>query len=65
MRSCSKRFGAGNAESIAALTTLGAIQEQLRDDQAALKTLREAVATIESTYGKQDARLVRPLQSSW
>jgi eukaryotic-like serine/threonine-protein kinase len=58
-----KRFGSGNAESITALITLGTIQEQLRDDQSSLQTMREAVATIESTYDKRDARLVWPLQT--
>lgn len=58
-----RTFGAGNPESITALTTLGTIQEQLREDTAALDTLHKAVATIETTYGKQDARLVLPLQT--
>ncbi|SFN38581.1 serine/threonine-protein kinase [Dokdonella immobilis] len=58
-----RELGADRSESITARITLGVIEEQLRDDPAALVTLDSAVASIESAFGKQDARLVTPLQT--
>ena len=58
-----RELGADHRESIAALVTLGVIQEQLRDDKAALASLEAAVARAQSRFGPADARLVAPLQS--
>ena len=57
------QLGPAHRESISALVTLGMIEEQLREDKAALATLGSSIHLIESSFGKDDARLVIPLQS--
>ena len=57
----SKQLGEDHPETINALVSLGAVQEQLRQDVAAKLHLRSAVALIERRFGAQNARLVRPL----
>ena len=58
-----RELGVDNRESISALVTLGVIEEQLRDDKAALATLGAAIARTQSRFGPADARLVTPLQT--
>ncbi|MEP6881895.1 MAG: protein kinase [Dokdonella sp.] len=58
-----EKLGPADRESIAALVTLGVIEEQLREDKAALATLRSAIGLIEANFGGEDARLVTPLQT--
>jgi serine/threonine-protein kinase len=57
------RLGAQAPETLSAQITLGATQEQLRDDAAAQASLRAAIAGLEVNFGETDARLVWPLQS--
>lgn len=57
----SSQLGDEHPEAISALVSLGAVQEQLRQDEQALANLRKAVALIEKRFGAGDARLVRPL----
>ena len=59
----SAKLGPAHAESIGALVTLGIIEEQLRDDASAARTLRSAIDIIESNFGPTDARLGLPLQT--
>jgi eukaryotic-like serine/threonine-protein kinase len=56
-----KKLGSNHPETISALVSLGAVQEQLREDASALVNLRAAVATIEQRFSRSDARLIRPL----
>ena len=56
-------LGPANRESISALVTVGVIEEQLREDKAALATLGSAIRLIETNFGVEDARLVTPLQT--
>ena len=57
----STQLGDDHPETINALISLGAVQEQLRQDVPALRNLRSAVSLIEHRFGVQDARLVKPL----
>lgn len=57
----SKKLGDDDPETISALVSLAAVQEQLRLDNEALPNLHKAVGLIEKRFGAQDARLVRPL----
>jgi eukaryotic-like serine/threonine-protein kinase len=57
-----KQLGPNHPESIHALVSLAAVQEQLREDAQALTSLRTAISLIEQRYGNSDARLLRPLQ---
>ena len=56
-------LGPDDRESIDILVTLGTLQDQARQDDAAQASLREAVSRIEATFGADDARLVLPLQT--
>jgi tetratricopeptide (TPR) repeat protein len=58
-----QRLGVSDPEAITARVTLGVIQEQLREDAAAIATLRAAIESIDATFGAHSARLVTPLQS--
>lgn len=62
-RILARQLGPEHRESINALVILGVIQEQLRDDKAALVTLQSAINRIQSSFGPRDARLVTPLQT--
>jgi len=62
-RQLALRLGPNANETINAQLWLGAAQEQMRDDPAALLTLRANAAAIESAFGPEDARLVRTLTS--
>jgi serine/threonine-protein kinase len=55
--------GPDDAETMQSRYVLGVIQEQLRDDEAAVASLRTATAGFETLYGADDARLVGTLQS--
>lgn len=57
----SGQLGKDDPESINALVSLGAVQEQLRQDAQAMTNLNEAVTLIERRFGNDDARLMRPL----
>ena len=57
-----RRLGADHSESISAQVTLGFIQEQVREDANALRTLRAALRHIQTRFGPNDARLIKPLQ---
>jgi eukaryotic-like serine/threonine-protein kinase len=57
----SKQLGNDHPETINALVSLGTVQEQLRQDEAAVVSLRGAIALIEKRLGPSDARLIRPL----
>lgn len=56
-----KKLGSNHPETISALVSLGAVQEQLREDAAALVNLRAAITMLEQRFGGNDARLMRPL----
>lgn len=56
-----RKLGEDHPETISALVSLGAVEEQLRHDPEALTHLRSALAMIERRFGAEDARLVRPL----
>ena len=62
-RILAQQLGPDHRESISALVVVGVIQEQLRDDKAALVTLQSAIERIQSTFGPRDARLVTALQT--
>lgn len=57
----SKQLGADHPETINARVSLGIVQEQLREDEAALTSLRGAIEQIDRKFGPGDARLIRPL----
>ncbi len=54
-------LGAEHPEAIQALVALSLAQEVLREDAPAMVNVRTAIAMLERHYGRDDARLVRPL----
>lgn len=56
------KFGRNHPESITALVNLALVQEQIRDDLAARRSIDEVIPLMEQHYGESDARLVRPLR---
>ncbi len=56
------QFGRSHPESITALINLALVQEQIRDDLAARRSIDEVIPLMEKHYGDSDARLVRPLR---
>jgi eukaryotic-like serine/threonine-protein kinase len=60
-RILSQTLGPEHPESIRALVALAIVQDVLRDAVPAMTNVRAAITMLEARYGKDDARLVRPL----
>jgi eukaryotic-like serine/threonine-protein kinase len=56
------KLGARHPDTIMAQISLGQTQEQLRNDNEALTTMKDALALVEEKFGAADARLIKPLQ---
>ncbi|MDZ4814481.1 MAG: tetratricopeptide repeat protein, partial [Pseudomonadota bacterium] len=59
----SAMLGATAPETLSALLARATIEEQVRDDAAAMVTLHDYIAAVESSFGERDARLIYALRS--